>query len=97
MSNIPNETKKNSIYSEMDDSFLSLSSLKDDVLALNSAMFSILDAMLDHADVNYRKEIDTIFSIVKIQERILKSMHTDMDQIWDKSLALAQTHDNLNA
>lgn len=44
MSNMPNETKKNSIYSEMDDSFLSLSSLKDDVLALNSAMFSILDA-----------------------------------------------------
>lgn len=74
--------EKGNIFSELDNDILGIRCRLDDILALNAAMYSILDRLLEHDKA--RSDTDILCTLVRIQKQSINTTDEALIAFWDK-------------
>lgn len=75
-------SQERSLFSELDDDFMEIKSRLEDIGALNAAMYSILDRLLEHDKA--KSDTDILCSLTGIQERIISTVDEKLIAFWNK-------------
>lgn len=75
-------SEERSIFAELDDDFLEIRCCLEEARALNAAMYSILDKLLDHDKA--KSDTDNLSTLVRIQEHTISTIDEELITFWNK-------------
>jgi len=75
-------SEERSIFAELDDDFLKIRCCLEEARALNAAMYSILDKLLDHDKA--KSDTDNLSTLVRIQEHTISTIDEELITFWNK-------------